>query len=63
MSFVCHFTLLLELYFWQKLLIFLDGATLSYDLYQAQEEHPDGGDFTLAVCPGIGNNSESVYIR
>ena len=44
-------------------IIFLDGATLSYDLYQAQEEHPDGGDFTLAVCPGIGNNSESVYIR
>jgi len=40
-----------------------DGATLSYDLYQAQEAHPEGGDFTLAVCPGIGNNSESVYIR
>eukprot|EP00088_Acartia_fossae_P046042 TRINITY_DN4965_c1_g1_i13.p1 TRINITY_DN4965_c1_g1~~TRINITY_DN4965_c1_g1_i13.p1 ORF type:complete len:526 (-),score=152.58 TRINITY_DN4965_c1_g1_i13:280-1857(-) len=40
-----------------------DGATLSYDLYQKQEEHPEGGDFTLAVCPGIGNNSESVYIR
>jgi abhydrolase domain-containing protein 2 len=40
-----------------------DGATLSYDLYQKQDDHPEGGDFTLAVCPGIGNNSESVYIR
>merc|ERR1711892_1567610 len=40
-----------------------DGATVTYDLYHAIEEHPDRGDFTLCICPGIGNNSESVYIR
>jgi len=40
-----------------------DGATVTYDLYHAIEEHPDQGDFTLCICPGIGNNSESVYIR
>jgi len=40
-----------------------DGATVSYDLYQPLEPHPEGGNFTLAVCPGIGNNSESVYIK
>ena len=40
-----------------------DGATVTYDLYHAIEAHPDTGDFTLCVCPGIGNNSESVYIR
>jgi len=42
-----------------------DGATVTYDLYHAIEEHPSGnqGDFTLCICPGIGNNSESVYIR
>jgi len=42
-----------------------DGATVTYDLYHAIEAHPNSaeGDFTLCVCPGIGNNSESVYIR
>jgi len=40
-----------------------DGATVTYDLYHAIEQHPEHGDFTLAICPGIGNNSESVYIR
>lgn len=40
-----------------------DGATVTYDLYHAIEAHPGEGDFTLCVCPGIGNNSESVYIR
>ena len=42
-----------------------DGATVTYDLYHAIEDHPNNnqGDFTLCVCPGIGNNSESVYIR
>ena len=40
-----------------------DGATVTYDLYHAIEAHPGNGDFTLCVCPGIGNNSESVYIR
>merc|ERR1711915_586398 len=40
-----------------------DGATVTYDLYHAIEPHPDQGDYTLCICPGIGNNSESVYIR
>lgn len=41
-----------------------DGATVTYDLYHAIEPHPEQNrDFTLAICPGIGNNSESVYIR
>lgn len=41
-----------------------DGATVSYDLYQPWDQHPHaGGDYTLALCPGIGNSSESVYIR
>lgn len=40
-----------------------DGATVSYDLYQPWELHPQAGDYTLALCPGIGNSSESVYIR
>ena len=31
--------------------------------YLSEEAHPGEGDFTLCVCPGIGNNSESVYIR
>lgn len=47
-------------------LILRDGATLTYDLYQPLDtslarEAED--DFTLAICPGIGNTSESVYIR
>ena len=40
-----------------------DGALVTYDLYHAIESHPGRGDYTLCVCPGIGNNSESVYIR
>ncbi|XP_077285760.1 abhydrolase domain-containing protein 2 [Arctopsyche grandis] len=39
-----------------------DKSTLTYDLYE-----PVGGphedDITVAICPGIGNTSESVYIR
>lgn len=39
-----------------------DGSTLTYDLYQpittAYED-----DITVAICPGIGNSSESVYVR
>lgn len=38
-----------------------DGSTLTYDLYQPIKEFED--DITLAICPGIGNSSESVYIR
>ncbi|XP_059618666.1 abhydrolase domain-containing protein 2 [Phlebotomus argentipes] len=38
-----------------------DNSTLTYDLYQSLIEHED--DITVAICPGIGNSSESVYIR
>ncbi|XP_037805874.1 abhydrolase domain-containing protein 2 isoform X1 [Lucilia sericata] len=38
-----------------------DGSTLTYDLYQPLKEFED--DITVAICPGIGNSSESVYIR
>lgn len=38
-----------------------DMATLTYDLYMPLGEYED--DITVAVCPGIGNTSESVYIR
>lgn len=38
-----------------------DESTLTYDLYQPLNEHED--DITVAICPGIGNTSESVYIR
>lgn len=40
-----------------------DGATLTYDLYQPIEAHDTQGDYTLAVCPGICNSSESIYVR
>jgi len=42
-----------------------DGATVSYDLYHpiSQRKEVGEGDITLAICPGIGNNSESVYIE
>ncbi|KAJ1526855.1 hypothetical protein ONE63_008413 [Megalurothrips usitatus] len=39
-----------------------DGSTLTYDLYQPLNQTFED-DVTLAVCPGIGNTSESVYIR
>ncbi|XP_035732063.1 abhydrolase domain-containing protein 2-like [Vespa mandarinia] len=39
-----------------------DDTTLTYDLYQPLTNgHED--DITIAICPGIGNTSESVYIR
>ncbi|XP_020279159.1 abhydrolase domain-containing protein 2 [Pseudomyrmex gracilis] len=39
-----------------------DETTLTYDLYQPLTNgHED--DITIAICPGIGNSSESVYIR
>jgi abhydrolase domain-containing protein 2 len=39
-----------------------DGSTLTYDLYQPIAHHHDE-EITVAVCPGVGNSSESVYIR
>ncbi|KAL0269464.1 UNVERIFIED_CONTAM: hypothetical protein PYX00_007184 [Menopon gallinae] len=38
-----------------------DGSVLTYDLYQPLTSFDD--EITIAVCPGIGNTSESVYIR
>ncbi|XP_046747387.1 abhydrolase domain-containing protein 2 [Diprion similis] len=43
-------------------IILSDNTTLTYDLYQPlTSDHQD--DVTIAICPGIGNSSESVYIR
>ncbi|KAI8427599.1 hypothetical protein MSG28_002092 [Choristoneura fumiferana] len=43
-------------------LVLPDKSTLTYDLYEpVGSEHQD--DVTVAICPGIGNTSESVYIR
>lgn len=39
-----------------------DGSTLTYDLYQPLNSNHDE-EITVAVCPGVGNSSESVYIR
>uniref|UniRef100_U5EYZ0 Putative conserved secreted protein n=1 Tax=Corethrella appendiculata TaxID=1370023 RepID=U5EYZ0_9DIPT len=39
-----------------------DGSTLTYDLYQPIHTNVED-DITVAICPGIGNSSESVYIR
>ncbi|XP_043221088.1 abhydrolase domain-containing protein 2-like [Amphibalanus amphitrite] len=39
-----------------------DGATLTWDEWTPLDEHPAAGDYTIAVCPGIGNSSETVYI-
>lgn len=39
-----------------------DGSTLTYDLYQPLNQTHDE-EITVAVCPGVGNSSESVYIR
>ncbi|XP_076630121.1 abhydrolase domain-containing protein 2 [Colletes latitarsis] len=39
-----------------------DSTTLTYDLYQPlSNDYED--DITIAICPGICNSSESVYIR
>ncbi|XP_014669946.1 PREDICTED: abhydrolase domain-containing protein 2-like isoform X2 [Priapulus caudatus] len=40
-----------------------DGATLSFDVFQPLASHKNEGDYTLIVVPGLGNSSESVYIR
>jgi abhydrolase domain-containing protein 2 len=39
-----------------------DASTLTYDLYQPIASNYDE-DITVAICPGVGNSSESVYIR
>ncbi|XP_077991419.1 monoacylglycerol lipase ABHD2-like [Glandiceps talaboti] len=40
-----------------------DGATCTFDVFDATEPHPSHGDYTLCVAPGIGNSSECKYIR
>lgn len=40
-----------------------DGATVTYDLYQPLDKHPNDDDITLTLAPGICNSSESIYIR
>ncbi|CAH1788085.1 unnamed protein product [Owenia fusiformis] len=40
-----------------------DGATMTFDVFEPLAEHSSGGDYTMCVCPGIANSSESVYIR
>jgi abhydrolase domain-containing protein 2 len=38
-----------------------DGSTVTYDLYQPQ--HPSVSSLFFLLCPGIGNCSETIYIR
>ncbi|XP_069551500.1 monoacylglycerol lipase ABHD2-like [Brachyistius frenatus] len=40
-----------------------DGATATFDLFEATGEHSTGDDITMVICPGIGNHSEMNYIR
>ncbi|KAK2191668.1 hypothetical protein NP493_48g04004 [Ridgeia piscesae] len=44
-------------------IIMSDKATLTFDIFEPENPHPDGEDCTLLVCPGIANSSESMYIR
>ncbi|XP_041651347.1 monoacylglycerol lipase ABHD2 isoform X2 [Cheilinus undulatus] len=47
----------------RKLLPMHDGATASFDVFEALGEHSTGDDITMVICPGIGNHSEKNYIR
>ncbi|XP_044213089.1 monoacylglycerol lipase ABHD2-like [Thunnus albacares] len=47
----------------RKFLPMQDGATASFDLFEALGEHSTGDDITMVICPGIGNHSEKNYIR
>ncbi|XP_074647163.1 monoacylglycerol lipase ABHD2-like isoform X2 [Tubulanus polymorphus] len=40
-----------------------DGATLTFDIFEPLKPHPTKGDYTMLICPGIANSSESTYIR
>lgn len=39
-----------------------DGTTLTYDIYQPIDTHFQD-DVSIAICPGICNTSESIYVR
>ncbi|CAG5131218.1 unnamed protein product [Candidula unifasciata] len=43
--------------------IMSDGATLTFDLHEPLVPHVTGESYCLLFCPGIGNNSESPYVR
>ncbi|XP_010783064.1 abhydrolase domain-containing protein 2-B-like [Notothenia coriiceps] len=47
----------------RKFLPMQDGATASFDLFEARADHSTGDDITMVICPGIGNHSEKNYIR
>ncbi|CAJ1055989.1 monoacylglycerol lipase ABHD2 isoform X3 [Xyrichtys novacula] len=47
----------------RKFLPMHDGATATFDLFEALGEHSSGDDITMVICPGIGNHSEKNYIR
>ncbi|XP_017288386.2 monoacylglycerol lipase ABHD2 [Kryptolebias marmoratus] len=47
----------------RKFLPMQDGATATFDLFEALGEHSTGDDITMVICPGIGNHSEHNYIR
>ncbi|XP_076068401.1 abhydrolase domain-containing protein 2 isoform X2 [Oratosquilla oratoria] len=40
-----------------------DGATVTWDVYEPTVPSQLDGDYTIAVCPGIANSSESTYVR
>ncbi|VDN58090.1 unnamed protein product [Dracunculus medinensis] len=40
-----------------------DNSSVLFDVFEPINTHPSGGDYTLALCPGIANTSESNYIR
>ncbi|KAK5608065.1 Monoacylglycerol lipase ABHD2-B [Crenichthys baileyi] len=47
----------------RKFLPMKDGATATFDLFEALGEHSTGDDVTMVICPGIGNHSKKNYIR
>ncbi|XP_059191329.1 monoacylglycerol lipase ABHD2-like [Centropristis striata] len=47
----------------RKFLPMADGATATFDLFEARGDHSSGDDVTMVICPGIGNHSEKNYIR
>jgi len=40
-----------------------DGATSTFDLFKPLKRHSSGKQITVCICPGIGNSSETDYIR
>lgn len=47
----------------RKFLPMQDGATATFDIFEALGDHSAGDDITMVICPGIGNHSEKNYIR